>query len=78
MAGMLQILTYLLSFYLVIKGIEILMIATASARADRYLMVASGIVVLIACIVAAFAFSTMQNHQAESLSSFTPPSLGGQ
>ena len=32
MAGMLQILTYLLAFYLVIKGVEVLQIGLAPAR----------------------------------------------
>jgi len=32
MAGMLQIITYLLCFYLVIKGIEILQIGISSSR----------------------------------------------
>jgi hypothetical protein len=32
MAGMLQILTYLLAFYLIIKGIEVLQIGLASSR----------------------------------------------
>ena len=35
MAGMLQIITYLLSFYLVMKGAEILQIALASNREKR-------------------------------------------
>jgi len=35
MAGMLQILTYLLSFYLVIKGVEVLQIAITSNRPSR-------------------------------------------
>ncbi len=35
MAGMLQIITYLLAVYLVVKGIEVLMIALASSRQDR-------------------------------------------
>lgn len=35
MAGMLQIITYLLAFYLVVKGIEILQIALASNRDKR-------------------------------------------
>lgn len=32
MAGMLQIITYLLAFYLVMKGVEILQIGLASSR----------------------------------------------
>jgi hypothetical protein len=67
MAGMLQIITYLLSFYLVIKGIEILQIGLASTRANRTGVVAFGVVVLVACIIAAIAFTAMQDHQAMSM-----------
>src|SRR3546814_19322230 len=35
MAGMLQILTYMFGFYLVIKGLEFFMIAAASPRQSR-------------------------------------------
>ena len=35
MAGMLQVITYLLAFYLVVKGCEILQIALASNREKR-------------------------------------------
>ena len=48
MAGMLQILTYLLAFYLVVKGIEVLQIALASPREKR-----GGIIVLGSVTLAA-------------------------
>ena len=35
MAGMLQIITYLLSFYLIIKGIEVLQIGLASNNENK-------------------------------------------
>lgn len=69
MAGMLQILTYLLSFYLVIKGLEILQIGLSSSRSNRTGVVVFGGLVLVACIIAAFAFTSMQDHQAISMSS---------
>lgn len=68
MAGMLQIITYLLAFYLVVKGVEILQIALASNRQDRNWIVAIGFLALLACIVAAGAFVVMQDEQARSLS----------
>ncbi len=74
MAGMLQILTYLLSFYLVIKGLEVLQIGLASSRPSRTGVIVFGAFVLAACILAAVGFSTMQDHQAMSMSPGGPPS----
>jgi hypothetical protein len=68
MAGMVQILTYLLSFYLVVKGIEMLQIALASNRPKRGGLIIFGGLTLVACLLAAFAFVAMQDHQAMSLS----------
>jgi len=68
MAGMLQIITYLLCFYLVVKGIEVLQIGLASNRPNRAGPISLGVCVLIACMVAAGAFITMQDDQAKSLS----------
>jgi hypothetical protein len=74
MAGMLQILTYLLSFYLVVKGIEILQIGLASNRPSRTAVIAIGAVALTACVVAAFGFSALQDEQASHLSrNVSPP-----
>jgi uncharacterized membrane protein (DUF485 family) len=67
MAGMLQIITYLLAFYLVVKGLEILQIALASNRVSRGGIIAFGVLVLVACIVAALAFVVMQDNQAASV-----------
>lgn len=68
MAGMLQIITYLLAFYLVVKGVEILQIALASNREKRGGIITLGVLVLIACMLAAGGFVTMQDEQAQSLS----------
>jgi hypothetical protein len=68
MAGMVQILTYLLSFYLVVKGVEILQIALASNRAKRGRLILFGSLTLLACVLAAFGFVVMQDHQAMALS----------
>ena len=42
MAGMLQILTYMLAFYFILKGIEILQIALSSNRDKRGGIIALG------------------------------------
>jgi len=73
MAGMLQIITYLLAFYLVVKGCEILQIALASNRDNRKEIIVFGVVVLVSCIAAAFGFVSMQDHQAASLSQSMNP-----
>jgi hypothetical protein len=67
MAGMLQIITYLLSFYLAMKGVEILQIALASTREDRAGIITIGVVALIVCIAAGFYFSSMQDQQAQAM-----------
>ena len=72
MAGMLQIITYVLAFYLVMKGVEILQIALASPRQDRGGIVALGLVALVACVVAAVVFINWQDQQASSLSASMP------
>ena len=68
MAGMLQIITYLLCVYLVFKGVEILQIALMSSRQDRQSGLAIGILSLAVCILAALFFYHMINLQAESMS----------
>ena len=74
MAGMLQIITYMLAFYLVLKGVEILQIGLASGREKRQPMLVIGGLALAACVVAAFAFVVMQDEQAISLSQPPVPS----
>ena len=71
MVGMLQILTYMLAFYLVVKGVEILQIALASNREKRDGIIAIGIFTLILCIVAAGGFVSMQEEQATSVNRTT-------
>ncbi len=67
MAGMLQVITYLLAFYLVVKGCEVLQIALASNREKRIGIILFGSIVLIACIAAAMGFVSLQDQQATSL-----------
>lgn len=69
MVGMLQIITYLLAFYLVLKGVEILQIGVASNRANRSGMITVGVIVLVACILAAVLFVGMQDDMAKHVSS---------
>lgn len=72
MAGMLQIITYLLSFYLVIKGIEILQIGLSSNRQKRGGLIIIGLLTLSACVIGAGAFSVMQDEQAASIGRSMP------
>jgi hypothetical protein len=67
MVGMLQILTYMFAFYLVVKGTEILQIAPASNREKRYGIITIGVLMLILCIAAAGGFAMMQDEQAKSV-----------
>jgi len=69
MIGMLQIITYMLSFYMVIKGCEVLQIGMASNRDNRTTLVLFGGLVLMACIGAAVGFVMMQENMAASVSS---------
>lgn len=68
MAGMLQVLTYMLGFYMILKGLEILQIALASNRERRGGVILIGVLTLAACCYAAYTFVVMQNEQAISLS----------
>jgi len=68
MIGMLQIITYMLSFYMVIKGCEVLQIGMASNRDNRTHLVLFGVLVLLACVGAAFGFVVMQEDMAASVS----------
>ena len=64
MVGMLQILTYLLAFYLVMKGVQILQTALASPLQHRKLILTIGLLSLLACIAAAILFVNMQDTMA--------------
>lgn len=72
MIGMLQILTYLFAFYLVVKGVEVLQIALASSRQNRAGIIILGVLVLGACVVAGIAFCVMQDLQASHATNPTP------
>ena len=74
MAGMLQIITYLLCVYLVFKGVEILQIALMSNREDRRAGIAIGILCVCICIGAARHFVGMIDAQAESMQGRTSSS----
>lgn len=71
MVGMLQIITYLLALYLVMKGIEIFQIALASNSPDRKVALIIGVISIAVCLIAGFIFVTMQDEQAKSVG--TPP-----
>lgn len=71
MAGMLQILTWMLCFYLVVKGVEVLQIGLASNRPNRTALIILGGATLAACALAALTFASMQDLQAASLASIT-------
>jgi len=70
MIGMLQILTYLLAFYLALKGYEILVMSLASSRSGgaRGVLIAMGVAALIVCVLAAFVFVDMQDRHVATLS----------
>lgn len=76
MVGMLQILTYMLAFYLVIKGVEILQIALSSGRERRGGIVTLGVLTLIACMIAAGAFVHLQDRQAGTVAGVGRPDSG--
>lgn len=69
MVGMIQVLTYLLAIYLVLKGFEMLMLALCCTRPDRERarLIVLGIVVAIGCGVAAFLIVVAQEIQAHSI-----------
>lgn len=68
MAGMLQIITYLLAVLLIAKGVEILQIALASNRPRRRWVILIGIAALLGCSAMAILLSAAQEIQAVSLS----------
>jgi hypothetical protein len=72
MVGMLQIITWLLAFYLVLKGVEILQIALASPRENRSTILLIGWLALIGSVVVAFSIVALQEGQASSVGSSLP------
>ena len=67
MVGMLQIITYLLAVYLVVKGIEVLQIGLASNRESRSGVIILGALTLVGCIIAAVSLVSMQDEHAKSI-----------
>lgn len=69
MVGMIQVLTWMLGVYLVVKGVEVVMLAACSARPDdeRRKLIVVGVLTLTACIVASCALVLIQEMQAHSI-----------
>jgi len=67
MAGMFQIITYLLCVYLIFKGFEILQIALMSTRASRRAGLVLGVLAVVASIVATIFFVHIVDAQADSI-----------
>jgi len=65
---MLQIITYLLGIYLVVKGVQVLQTGLASSRENRGLLIAIGVATLITCSVSAAVLVSWQDEQAKSMS----------
>jgi hypothetical protein len=72
MAGMLQIITYLLGVYLIVKGIEVLQIALCSGRERREAVIGIGVLTLVGCVIAAGYFVFIQDQQAAAMSRSIP------
>lgn len=73
MAGMLQIITYLLGIYLVMKGIEIFQIGLASSREQRSGPIIIGVISIGVCVIAAVTLVHWQDEQAMSMQRAMPP-----
>jgi hypothetical protein len=69
MAGMLQIITYMLAVYLIFKGIEIFQIALMSSRSNRVAGLVLGVISIVGCSLAAYLLVQWQDSQAHSMSS---------
>ena len=69
MAGMLQIITYLLCVYLIFKGVEILQIGLMSTNEKRARLGKTiGVVSLVTCVVIAVIFTLWIDLQAGAMS----------
>jgi uncharacterized membrane protein (DUF485 family) len=68
MAGMLQIITYLLCVYLVFKAFEIFQIALMSSRENRGVGLSFGIGAILIALVLAYKFTTWIDEQARAMS----------
>ncbi len=72
MTGMIQVLTYLLGIYLVVKGVGVLQLALCSTRPNRAIPMLIGLLTLGVCVVAAVALVNMQDEQARSIGATLP------
>lgn len=72
MAGLIQILIYLLGVYLIYKGIEIFQIALMSNREDRFWGLFIGVIAIIASIALASSFALWADQQATVISRLNP------
>lgn len=73
MLGMMQVVVYMLAFYFVLKGVEILQIGLASGRTDRKALIIIGAISIAVCAAAAFGFVKMGDDQARASSSNVSP-----
>jgi hypothetical protein len=67
MVGMLQVLTYMFAFYLVLKGVELYLLARPRPGESDKKDQGTGLLLLIVCIIAAGAFVFMQESQAAKI-----------
>jgi uncharacterized membrane protein (DUF485 family) len=67
MVGLMQIMIYMLSVYLVFKGVEILQIALMSVRPNRTGGMIIGILAVALAIIAAGGFSFWADQVAASI-----------
>ena len=67
MAGMLQIITYLLCISLVFKGFEIYQIAITSTKEKKTTAIAIGTIAIIASVIIAVCFVQWIDQQAGSI-----------
>lgn len=67
MVGLMQIMIYMLSVYLIYKGVEILQVALMSSRPSRTIGLAIGAVAVLCAIVAAAGFSLWADQVATSI-----------
>ena len=72
MIGMLQIITYLLSVYLVFKGFEILQLGITSNRDDRVAGIAIGVLFVLIAMALGLTFVHMIDAQATAVGSHMP------
>lgn len=63
---MMEIIIWMLAFYMVLKGVELIQIANASSRENRKGMFALAYFTLAVCIVAALGFVWMGDQQGKS------------